>query len=100
MIITIIMIMLRIEQCFIRACCGLTAPCLRYECVALQEDGEEATTSVDVIVLFAPVVEQEEAYVRRRDGGREVRARNDGIVVQTQLLSEVVILQVEITLRI
>jgi len=44
----------------------------RYECVALQEDGEEATTSVDVIVLFAPVVEQEEAYVRRRDGGREV----------------------------
>ena len=68
--------------------------------MALQEDGEEATTSVDVIVLFAPVVEQEEAYVRRRDGGREVRSRNDGIVVQTQLLSEVVILQVEITLRI
>ena len=68
--------------------------------MALQEDGEEATTSVDVIVLFAPVVEQEEAYVRRRDGGREVRARNDGIVVQTQLLSEVVILQAEITLRI
>ena len=79
---------------------GLTTPCLRYECVALQEDGEEATTSVDVIVLFAPVVEQEEAYVRRRDGGREVRFRNDGIVVKTQLLSEVVILQVEITLRI
>ena len=78
MIITIIMMMLRIEQC-----CGLTTPCLRYECVALQEDGEEATTSVDVIVLFAPVVEQEEAYVRRRDGGREVRFRNDGIVVQT-----------------
>ena len=95
MMITIIMMMPRIEQC-----CGLTPPCLRYECVALQEDGEEATTSVDVIVLFAPVVEQEEAYVRRRDGGREVRFRNDGIVVQTQLLSEMIVLQVTITLRI
>ena len=78
--ITIIMMMPRIEhcssallKCSIKAYCGLTPPCFRYECVALQEDGEEATTSVDVIVLFAPVVEQEEAYVRRRDGGREVR---------------------------
>ena len=44
----------------------------RYECVAVQEDGEEATTFVDLSVIFAPIVEQEEAYVRRRDGGREV----------------------------
>jgi len=44
----------------------------RYECVAVQEDGEEVTTFVDLIVLFAPIIEQEEAYVRRRDGGREV----------------------------
>ena len=45
----------------------------RYECVAVQEDGEEATTFVDLSVIFAPIIEQEEAYVRRRDGGREVR---------------------------
>ena len=44
----------------------------RYECVAVQEDGEEATTFVDLSVIFAPIIEQEEAYVRRRDGGREV----------------------------
>ena len=48
----------------------------RYECVAVQEDGEEATTFVDLSVIFAPIIEQEEAYVRRRDGGREVRVRN------------------------
>ena len=41
--------------------------------MAVQEDGEEATTFVDLSVIFAPVIEQEEAYVRRRDGGREVR---------------------------
>lgn len=40
--------------------------------MAVQEDGEEATTFVDLSVIFAPIVEQEEAYVRRRDGGREV----------------------------
>ena len=49
----------------------------RYECVAVQEDGEEVTTFVDLIVLFAPIIEQEEAYVRRRDGGREVRQKED-----------------------
>ena len=41
--------------------------------MAVQEDGEEVTTFVDLRVIFAPVIEQEEAYVRRRDGGREVR---------------------------
>ena len=40
--------------------------------MAVQEDGEEATTFVDLSVIFAPIIEQEEAYVRRRDGGREV----------------------------
>ena len=41
--------------------------------MAVQEDGEEATTFVDLSVIFAPIIEQEEAYVRRRDGGREVK---------------------------
>ena len=54
----------------------------RYECVAVQEDGEEVTTFVDLIVLFAPIIEQEEAYVRRRDGGREVRQKEDSKSLQ------------------
>ena len=44
--------------------------------MAVQEDGEEATTLVELNVIFAPIIEQEEAYVRRRDGGREVRVGN------------------------